>query len=59
MCNFEKHIKDFYKKYTECKKCKSIRSSNRCYENRDKKSNQRKIYYEKNKKTLLQKQKDR
>ena len=47
MCNFEKLIKEFYKKFTECKDCKSKRGFGRYNENKDKISNQRKIYYEK------------
>ena len=47
MCNIEKHIKNFYKKYSECKDCKRTRGLN-CYsENKDKTSNQQKIKYEK------------
>ena len=46
MCNTEKHIGDFYKKYTECKECK--RGLKLDYENKDKLSSQRKIYYETN-----------
>ena len=58
-CNIEKNIDDFYSKYTECKICNSKRSLKRYYENKDKISNQRKIYYEKNRDNLLQKQNDR
>ena len=46
-CNLEKNIKDFYSKYTECKICKSNRSLKRYYENKDKMSNQKKLYYKK------------
>ena len=46
--NNEKHIKSFYKKYAECKDCNSKRGLKRFYDNKDKLSNQRKIYYEKN-----------
>ena len=48
MCCIEKHIKDLYKKYTECKKCRSIRSLKRYYENKKKISIQLNIKYEKN-----------
>ena len=58
MCNIEKHIKKC-KKYAECKDCNSKSGLERYYENRDKISIQRKIYYEKKKNTLLQKQNDR
>ena len=56
ICNTEKSIDDFYKKYTECKQCKK-RSMKRYYENEDKLSNQRKIYNEKNRDVLLAKSK--
>ena len=46
-CNIEKSIEDFYNKYTECKVCNSNRSLKRYHENKDKISNQRKVYYEK------------
>ena len=58
-CNIEKHIRDFYNNYTECKICKGNRSLKRYYENKDKLSNQQKIYYEKNRERLLQKQNNR
>ena len=41
-CKIEKHNRDFYKKYPECKICNSIRSSKRYYENKDKISIQKK-----------------
>ena len=44
MCKIEKHIKDFYKKYTECRTCNSKRNFKRYYEHEDKISNKRKIY---------------
>ena len=60
VCNIEKSIDKFYKKYRECKPCNIKRSTNRYYENKDKISNQQKIYYEKNReKILLQKQNNR
>ena len=58
-CNIEKNIEDFYNKYTECKLCNSNRSLKRYYENKDKISNQKKIYYEKNRENLLHKQNNR
>ena len=50
MCETETQIKEFYKKYTECKYCNSKKGLKRYYENKDKISNQRKIYYKKIKK---------
>ena len=58
VCNIEKTIDNFYNKYRECKPCNIKRSTRRSYENKDKISNQQKIYYEKNRDELLQKQKD-
>ena len=57
-CNIEKHINNFYKKYSECKDCNIKRGVKRYYDNKDKISMQQKIYYEKNKDKLLQKQHD-
>ena len=48
MCNMEKHINNFYKRYSECKDCNRTRGIKRDYENKDKISNQQKLYYEKN-----------
>ena len=60
ICNIEKHINNFYKTYTECIDCNRERGLKRYYENKDKISNQQKIYYEKNReKILLQKQNNR
>ena len=47
MCNIEKHIKIFHRRYTECKDCDRTRGFNQYYENKDKISKQQKIYYEK------------
>ena len=61
-CNIEKSIDNFYNKYRECKPCNIKRSTKRkyLYENKDKISNQQKLYYEKNReKILLQKQNNR
>ena len=59
-CNIEKDINNFYKKYSECIECNRARGLKRYYENKDKISNQQKIYYEKNReKILLQKQNNR
>ena len=60
ICNIEKHINNFYKKYSECIDCHRARGLKRYYENKDKISKQQKIYYEKNReKILLQKQNNR
>ena len=50
-CNIEKHINNFYKKYSECKDCNIKRGVKRYYENKDK------LYYEKNREMLLAKSK--
>ena len=47
ICNNEKDINNFYKKYSECIDCNRARGLKRYYENKDKISNQQKIYYEK------------
>ena len=60
LCNIEKHINNFYKKYSECRDCNRARGLKRYYENKDKISNQQQIYYEKNReKILLQKKNNR
>ena len=58
VCKIEKHINNFYKKYSECKACNIKRGVKRYHNNKDKISNQQKIYYEKNRDKLLQKQND-
>ena len=57
-CNIGKHINNFYKKYSECKDFNIQRGVKRNYDNKDKISIQEKIYYEKNRDKLLQKQND-
>ena len=57
-CNIQKHINNFYKKYSECKECNIKRCVKRYYDNKDKISMQQNIYYEKNRDKLLQKQND-
>ena len=47
MCNIEKLISNFCKKCSECRDCNCGRGLKQYYENKDKKSNQRKILYEK------------
>ena len=60
ICNIEKHINNFYKKYSECIDCNRARGLERYYENKDKISKQQKIYYEKNRdRILLQKKNNR
>ena len=60
LCKIEKHINNFYKNYSECRDCKGARGLKRYYENKDKLSDQQKIYYEKNRdRILLQKQNNR
>ena len=60
ICNIEKDIKNFYKKYTECIDCNRARGLKRYYENKHKISMQQKAYYEKNReRILLQKQNNR
>ena len=48
----------FTKKYSECKACNIKRGVKRYYNNKDKTSNQQKIYYEKSRDKLLEKQND-
>ena len=57
VCNIEKSIDKFYNKYRERKQCKIRRSKKRYYENKDKLSNQRNLYFEKNRDVLLAKSK--
>ena len=60
ICKIENHINNFYKKSSECRDCNRTRGLKRYYENKDKISNQQKIFYEKNReKILLQKQNNR
>ena len=47
ICNIEKDINNFYKNYSECIDCSRTRGLIRYHENKDKISNQQKIYYEK------------
>ena len=57
VCNIEKSIDNFYNKYRECKQCNTRRSMKRYYENKNKLSNQRILYCEKNRDVLLAKSK--
>ena len=47
MCNIEKQINNFDKKYSACRNCNRARGLKQNIENKDKISNQPKIYYEK------------
>ena len=58
MCNIEKQSNNFYRKYSECKDCNIKKGVKRYYNIKDKISIQQKIYYEKNREKLLQKQND-
>ena len=53
MCKIEKHINNFYRKYSECGDCIRARGLKRYYENKDKISNQQKVYYENKKKKII------
>ena len=55
--NTGKSIDNFYNKLRECKSCNIQQSMKRYYENEDKTSNQRKLYFKKNKEVLLAKSK--
>ena len=57
VCKIEKGIDNFYNKYRECKQCNIKRSTRRYYENKEKISNQQKLYCEKNRDVLLAKSK--
>ena len=57
VCKTEKNIDNFYNKYRECKPCNIKRSTRRYYENKDKITNQQKLYYERNRDLLLLKSK--
>ena len=58
VCKIEKQINKFYRNYSECKDCNIKRGVKRYYNNKDKISIQKNIYYEKNRDKLLQKQND-
>ena len=57
-CKIEKHINNFYKKYSECKDCNIKRGVKHYYDNKKKILMQQKLYYEKNRDKPLQKQND-
>ena len=58
ICNTEESVDKFYNKYREIKPC-NMKSLKCYYENKDKLSNQRKIYYEKERDLLPAKSKVR
>ena len=53
MCNIEKHINNFYRKFSECRDCNRTRGIKRYYGKKDKISNQQKVYYEKNRDRII------
>ena len=53
MCNFEKHINNFYNKCSDGTDCNRTRELKRYYENKDKISNQQKLYYEKSRDKIM------
>ena len=57
VCNIETFILNFHKIYSECKDCNIKRGVKRYFDNEDKISLQQKVYYEKKRDKLLQKQK--
>ena len=44
LCNFEKHINNSYKKFSDCKDCNRSRGLKPYYDNKDKNSNQQKLH---------------
>ena len=58
VCNIEKQTNNVYKKFSECKDCNIKRGVKRYLDNKVKISIQQKVYYEKNRDKLLQKQND-
>ena len=58
VCNNEKQINKFYNKFSECEDCNIKKGVKRYYDIKDKISIQRKLYYEKNRGNLSQKQND-
>ena len=53
MYNIGKHINNFYRKYSECRDSNRARGPKRYYENKDKISNQQKIFCEKNREKII------
>ena len=58
VCKIENQINNFSKKYSECKASNIKRGVKSYFDNKDKISIQQKIYYDKNRDKLLQKQND-
>ena len=56
ICNTKKSFDKFHNEYRDCKQCNNKRSLKRYHENKGKKRNQQKIYYEKNREKNLPKQ---
>ena len=54
ICNTGNCIDNFYNQYRECKQCSIQQSMKRYYDNKDKLSNQRKVYFEKTEMCYLQ-----
>ena len=52
ICNIEKDINNFYKKYSEWRDCNRTRGLKSYYENKDKIAMHQKIYYEKNREKI-------
>ena len=58
MCNIEKPINNFHKRFSERKDCNIKRGVKRYYDNKDKTSIEQNFSYEKNRDILLEKQND-
>ena len=55
VCDFEKYVNNFHKKFSECKDCNIKRGVKRYYDKKDKISIEQKIHYDKKRDKLLQK----
>ena len=53
MCNIEKYINNFHRRYTECKDCNCTGGLKRYCENKNKISNQQQIYFEKRRTNVI------
>ena len=58
VCKIEKHLNNFYERFSECKDCNIKRGVNLYQDNKDEISIEQKIYYEKNRHNLLEEQND-
>ena len=56
VCKIGKQINNFYKKNSKCKACNIKRGVKRYFDNKDIISIQQKVYYDKNRDKLLEKQ---